>query len=215
MSKPFFYIDQNILSKEAKGEINYSKVDKVTWTFSDEHFKEIARDKKFGPQFYLDTLVKLNAQLIYLNQSHEVIKVENVGIKQAYQEYLQNNSSSQFNSSVFNPLVAKFKGAKNSKSAEEISSNIKDSILEMFDNLGNENFSPDLIKQVKEMPSYTQEIDSMPGIEKLREDLLGKGKGKFSKFKSDQPLNDMYDMIKDIIYKMKFDMIYDMMYDIR
>ena len=45
MSKPYIYIDQNVLGFHLEKALNLAKINEVQWVYSNEHFAEIRRSE--------------------------------------------------------------------------------------------------------------------------------------------------------------------------
>lgn len=121
MFLPLVYLDQNIVSMQSTGKIDFSNVKDVQWAYSKEHFEEIRRACNTKP--FLDALDQLSAALIDLKlvagkPTGEAILTPGVPAEECFQEYIEATNEVDFSLDSFHPLIS---WACGGQCAEELS----------------------------------------------------------------------------------------------
>lgn len=198
MPLPLAYLDQNVVSLQSTGVIDFSGVSGVQWVYSKEHFAEISRSNDPGP--FLDALDQLSARLLDLEMvgwelTGRVNLAEGGTAYAHYQDYLDANADVEVDEGVFSLFIAWSLGGATPEMLRELPDRFAGQLQKLMARLPKDiaNLIPagvedDLRDMVDNMSQQGNDIV------RLRE-LLGVGKGAAGSIVGENPLAQIWELV--------------------
>lgn len=201
MSKPLFYIDQNIIGLQLQGIISLTKRDSVTWVYSKEHFAEIRRSDE--PAKYLDVLDAIDAKLLdlVLDESWKITGEarldENGTSHQHYDAYIEANRDVDFDDTLFDPFQVWVNGGGDEGPLKDLSEKLAHQVLSLTSELPF--YTTEIIGAVKSIkPEFDSMIDEMilngNDIKKTRA-AFGDEKGAIGSISGEKEIERIWEII--------------------
>lgn len=198
MSIPLVYIDQNIVSFQADGKIDLSRIEDVQWVYSKEHFAEIRRSKV--PERHLSALDLLGARLLDIDlinwkYSGSASLIETLSATDAYEQYLASTHEVPFDPKGLQVLMAWLNGGADSEAAMRVPDELEEQIRQLVAVLPPELVPGNIHEASSEFRKVIAEMVSHGNnIERTRQ-ALGVGKGAAGSITGHDPIRQIWHMV--------------------
>lgn len=198
MSTHYVYLDQNVVSLQAEGRINFAGIDRVQWIYSKEHFAEIRRSS--APQLYLNALDQLGASLLEIDlhnwkPSGSATVTSGVSARENYARYLDAINAVPFDTNALSSLLAWSNGGRCSDAARYAPDALEEQINRLISNLpvgliptNIQETSAEFRRTIAEMLAHENNIA-------LTRKALGVGKGVAGSVTGSNPIQQIWKMI--------------------
>lgn len=138
MSTYFVYLDQTVVSLQAKGRINFAGIKGIRWVYSKEHFAEIKRSST--PQQYLDALDQLGASLLEFDLhnwkfSGSANLQSGVSAREKFAQYLDAVDAVPIDTKALASLMAWFNGGACADAVRHVSDALDEQMNRLVSNL--------------------------------------------------------------------------------
>lgn len=198
MSIPLVYIDQNIVSFQADGKINLSRIEGVQWVYSKEHFAEIRRSNV--PDLHLNALDSLGAKLLEIDllnwkYSGSATLTEKSSAAEAYKQYLTSVNEVPFDTKGLQVLMAWFNGGADSDAVLRVPDELEEQIWKLVSELPPE-LVPSNIQEASNQfrQALAEMVSHGNDIERTRQ-ALGVGKGAAGSVTGHDPIRQIWQKI--------------------